>query len=143
MTRYPVFDRRRLCLKSLAERASDVRVSDCVGIDRDSNYEHPELPSLARAIVAAREAARPVIAMIGAHVVKAGLSRYLIDLMERGLCTLVATNGAGVIHDFELAYHGATSEDVARYIRQGEFGLWSETGHINDIVRDAAWCGDG
>src|SRR5438093_474409 len=73
-----------------------------------------------------------------AHVIRAGLSRYLIDLMERGLIDHLAMNGAGPIHDWELALIGATTESVARYIQTGEFGLWEETGRINDVVRTAA-----
>jgi hypothetical protein len=78
-----------------------------------------------------------VILMMGAHVLRAGVQRHLIDLLERGLVTLVAMNGAGVIHDFEFALAGATTESVARYIATGEFGLWDETGRINDIVNAA------
>ena len=80
---------------------------------------------------------------MGAHVIKNGLSRYVIDLMERGIITLVAVNGAGAIHDFEMASIGATSESVARYIREGQFGLWRETGRLNDIAVAAAEEGIG
>jgi hypothetical protein len=75
-----------------------------------------------------------VILMMGAHVIKTGLSRFVIDLMARGIVTHVAMNGAGPIHDFELALIGATTESVARYIQEGQFGLWHETGEINDVV---------
>jgi hypothetical protein len=75
---------------------------------------------------------------MGAHVIRAGVARQLIDLMERGLVTHIGMNGAGPIHDYELARIGATCESVARYIRTGEFGLWRETGEINDIVRAGA-----
>ena len=78
---------------------------------------------------------------MGAHVIKVGLSRFVIDLMERGIITHVGMNGAGPIHDFELALIGATTESVARYIQEGQFGLWDETGWINDIV--AAGVRDG
>ena len=64
--------------------------------------------------------------LMGAHVIRAGVARPLIDLMERGLITHIGTNGAGPIHDYELARIGATCESVARYIRSGEFGLWRE-----------------
>ncbi len=69
--------------------------------------------------------------MMGAHVIKLGLSRYIVDLIERQIVTHVATNGAGIIHDFELALLGGTSESVARWITLGQFGLWSETGRLN------------
>ena len=79
--------------------------------------------------------------MIGAHVIKSGLSRFVIDWMERGIVTHVAMNGAGPIHDFELALIGATTESVARYIQEGQFGLWRETGRINEAI--AAGTRDG
>ena len=76
--------------------------------------------------------------MMGAHVLRAGVNRHIIELMERGLIDHIAMNGAGVIHDYELARIGATTESVARYIREGQFGLWQESGEINNIIRDAA-----
>ena len=63
--------------------------------------------------------------------------------MERGLVTHIAMNGAGPIHDYELALVGATTESVARYIRTGQFGMWRETGRINDIVKHEAQRGLG
>jgi hypothetical protein len=72
---------------------------------------------------------------MGAHVLRAGTQRYLIDLMQRRLLTHIGMNGAGPIHDWEMALIGATTESVARYISSGEFGLWRETGRINDVVR--------
>lgn len=73
--------------------------------------------------------------LMGAHVIRAGVSCFLIDLMERGILTHIAMNGAGPIHDFELALVGATTESVARYIREGQFGLWEETGWLNDAIK--------
>ena len=84
-----------------------------------------------------------MIALMGAHVIKQGLSRFIIDLMRRGVITCLGMNGAGVIHDYELARIGATTESVARYIRTGEFGLWEETGEINEIVNGAEGRGFG
>jgi len=86
----------------------------------------------------ARTNQRPVIFIMGAHVIKQGASRFVIDLMERGLITHVAMNGAGLIHDYELALIGATTESVAAYISQGQFGLWHETGQLNDLISQAA-----
>ena len=71
-----------------------------------------EFTAVVDAIVAARAAAAPIVWGLGAHVIKAGLSPVLIDLMERGLVSALALNGAGVIHDVEIALAGATSEDV-------------------------------
>jgi hypothetical protein len=73
--------------------------------------------------------------MLGAHVLRRGTGPLLIDLMGRGLVTHIALNGAGAIHDYELAMIGQTCESVARYVRSGEFGLWQETGGINDAAR--------
>jgi hypothetical protein len=76
--------------------------------------------------------------MMGAHVIKMGVSRFIIELLRKGIITHVAMNGAGAIHDYELARIGATTESVARYIRSGEFGLWQETGLLNEWAREAA-----
>jgi len=72
--------------------------------------------------------------MMGGHVIRAGVQRYLIDLMRRGFISCIAMNGAGMIHDFEFALIGATTESVSKYINEGQFGLWKETGRINDII---------
>ncbi len=76
--------------------------------------------------------------MMGAHVIKQGMSRHVIDLIERGFFSHIAMNGAGAIHDYELARIGATTESVARYIQTGEFGLWKETGDLNGVIKEAA-----
>ena len=97
-------------------------------------------------ILRARSAGRPLIWGLGAHVLKVGLSPVLIDLMERGLITAVALNGAGIVHDFELAVAGHTSEDVAAGLGSGEFGMARETGEeINRAIveGDAAGLGLG
>ncbi len=80
---------------------------------------------------------------MGAHVLRAGVSRYLIEMMRRGWITHLAMNGAGPIHDWEYALIGATTESVARYIRTGEFGLWQETGRMNDAIVAGARAGLG
>ena len=80
------------------------------------------------AVVAAHRAKKGVIVMLGGHVVKTGLSRLLIDLMERGVITHLAMNGSGAIHDYEVARFGSTSEDVAAGLRDGTFGMAEETG---------------
>jgi len=68
--------------------------------------------------------------MMGAHVIKCGLSPMIIDLIKRKCITAVALNGAGAIHDFEIAYQGATSEDVGPGLLTGNFGMAEETGRI-------------
>jgi hypothetical protein len=141
---YPEFDRSRLVLKPLAERKHDFSATEMLALDTpaDSN-PHPDLAQLAQRIVRARQQKAPVILMMGAHVIKTGLSRFIIDLLERGVLTHVALNGAGAIHDFELALIGATSESVARYIRDGQFGMWQETGRINAAVAAGVRAGMG
>src|SRR3989442_12965399 len=76
--------------------------------------------------------------MMGAHVLRTGVNRHIIDLLERGALSHIAMNGAGAIHDYELARIGATTESVARYVKSGEFGLWRETGELNHWIREAA-----
>lgn len=79
-------------------------------------------------VLRARARRRPVILGLGAHVIKVGLSPVVIDLMERGLVTAIALNGAGIVHDFELAVAGRTSEDVEAGLGTGAFGMAGETG---------------
>ena len=96
---------------------------------------------IADRLAAARDRGAARILMMGAHVLRAGTQRHLIDLIDRGLVSLIAMNGAGPIHDWEFARIGASTESVARYVRTGEFGLWRETGAINDAL--AAGVADG
>jgi hypothetical protein len=99
---------------------------------------------LAADIVRAAKHERPVLWMLGAHVVKCGLSPLLIDLMEEGAITAVALNGAGAIHDFELALLGRTSEDVAESLAAGTFGFARETGEeMNRAISEGARQGRG
>ncbi len=88
------------------------------------------LRNVAETMAAAHRAGRPIILGMGAHPIKVGLSPIVIDLMERGIITAVATNGAGIIHDFEIALLGQTSEDVEAEIDSGRFGMADETGRI-------------
>jgi hypothetical protein len=86
-----------------------------------------DLNLLIDGIVSARRKKKGIIVMLGAHTVKCGLSPVLIDLMRRGYVTHLATNGAGAIHDLELAYWGKTSEEVSDGLRAGKFGMAQET----------------
>jgi hypothetical protein len=91
------------------------------------------------AIVAARARDAGIVWGIGAHVIKTGVSPVLIDLMQRGYVSALAMNGAGIIHDFEIALSGATSEDVDEALGPGRFGMAEETGTmLNAIIRDAS-----
>ena len=83
---------------------------------------------VADAVAAAARRKRGVVAMLGGHIVKTGLSPVLIDLMRRGVITHLAMNGSAAIHDYEMARFGGTSEDVASGLRDGSFGMAEETG---------------
>ena len=94
-----------------------------------------DFKAVVAALRAARQADRGVIWGIGAHVIKTGLSPVLIDLMERGYVSALAMNGAGIIHDFELALSGSTSEDVDEALGPGRFGMSEETGtQLNEAI---------
>ena len=138
-SKYETFDRSRLLIKPLSERTHDMHLDYILGLnDEAPPYSHPQLPQIAERLIAAQKAGAARILIMGAHVIKMGMSRHIIDLLERGFLTHVAMNGAGAIHDYELARIGASTESVARYIRSGEFGLWKETGDLNEIIEEAA-----
>jgi hypothetical protein len=134
---YPIFDRARLVVQPLAHRQHDLDLSAVLPLAAPGDFRHDALPVLAQRLIEARRRGAARILMMGAHVLRAGVQRFLIDLMERGLITHIAMNGAGPIHDWELALIGATTESVARYIQTGEFGLWRETGRINEVINAA------
>lgn len=102
------------------------------------------LRAVARAIAQAHRRGRPVIVGIGAHVIKVGLTPILVTWMEQGLVTAVAMNGAGIIHDFELALMGHTSEEVDDEIDDGRFGMTEETGRmLNEAITQGHRNGQG
>lgn len=137
-SKYPIFDRSRLLIKPLAEREHDLQAAQWLEVDGPvPPFDHPDLQHVAARFVTARKQDAARILMMGAHVLRAGNNRLIIDMLERGLISAIAMNGAGAIHDYELARIGATTESVARYIRTGEFGLWQETGELNDWIAEA------
>jgi hypothetical protein len=89
-----------------------------------------DLRAVVRALQRAHDTGRPIIWGLGAHVIKTGLAPVLIDLMERGCVSAIALNGAGLIHDFEIALSGQTSEDVDATLGPGQFGMAEETGRV-------------
>lgn len=114
------------------------------GAGKDIQWENKDFDELADRIIKARENKRPVILSMGAHVIKNGLSLYIIEFIKRGLITHVSSNGAGSIHDFELSYNGGTSEDVPTAIEDGSFGMWEETGRwMNEAIQAGAKNGLG
>jgi len=130
------FNKKRLKLKTLQERKHELDISIIRPLEKNSGRNEP-IAEVAKRIQRAKANGNSIILMMGGHVVRSGVQRYIIDLMEKGYLSCIAINGAGMIHDFEFALTGATTESVAKYIKEGQFGLWKETGRINDIVNDA------
>ena len=103
-----------------------------------------DFKAVVAAVRSARDAGHGIIWGVGAHVLKTGLGPILIDLMERGFICALAMNGAGIIHDFELALSGATSEDVDEALGPGRFGMAEETGRqLNGAINDGVASGLG
>lgn len=137
----------------LKERKSKVSIKDFIHPFKPRTKIIDSLPgilagkdwqNLVKSIILARRKIRgnhlkPVIFMCGAHVIKCGLSLLFIDLMKKGFVSLLALNGAGPIHDFEIAYQGETSEEVKENLELGKFGMAEETTKfLNQTVREAA-----
>jgi hypothetical protein len=98
-----------------------------------------DLKAVISEVIAAVQDEKTVIFSMGAHPIKVGMGPLIVDLMERGVVSHVAFNGAGIIHDFELAYMGSTSEDVAEALDDGSFGMARDTaGLLNDAIARAA-----
>ena len=132
----PPFDRTLLKILPLSERQHKMTVADIYPLDAETPpYQNESLNIVAERIGQAHQNGKEVIWMMGAHVMRRGNSRYIIDLMNRNVITHIATNGACAIHDFELAHIGATLEDVEMYIKDGKFGNWEETGrYLNEAI---------
>jgi hypothetical protein len=153
---YEEFDLSGVHTYPLASRSSKARAEDFarpVGRDATFTTWFESLPQIlggldvrrvVAAIAAAKERQAGIVWGIGAHVIKTGVSPVLIDLMERGYVSALAMNGAGIIHDFEIAWAGATSEDVDEALGPGRFGMAEETGRIlNEVIAAAAKAGTG
>ncbi len=142
---FPQFDRSQLSIKPLCERIHDVQYEKvAVGLDAPlPPFDAPALPELARDMLRAKRAGATTLLMYGAHVIRTGCGEHMIELMRRGLVTHFATNGAGGIHDYEFARIGETCESVACYVSEGQFGLWHESGILNDILREGVEDGLG
>ncbi|MCM8900993.1 hypothetical protein KVG29_07080 [Caldicoprobacter algeriensis] len=131
---------------SARERVNLVTIENLArpGIDPIPEWSNAEFDELVQRIIEARQKGRPVVWFMGAHVVKCGLSRYVIELAKRGFITHIAGNGAVSIHDFELAYLGGTSEHVPTAIEDGTFGMWEETGAwMNQAIKEGYAIGLG
>ena len=127
---------------SLESRKSKVKVKDFARVLRGEESLSRFIDSLPDVLAAkdfkqflhlmgrAREKKKAIIFALGAHVIKVGLNPILVDLMKRGWVTSLAFNGAGIIHDFEIAYSGQTSEDVSVQLKEGRFGMAQEPGEM-------------
>jgi len=153
---YEDFDLSGIRTYPLKSRASKARAEDFAAPYQKGSGIPGVLDSLPRilaardfravvgALLEARASGAGIVWGLGAHVIKTGLSPVLIDLMERGFVSALATNGAGIIHDFEIALSGATSEDVEAALGTGEFGMADETGRLlNGAINEGVSRGMG
>jgi len=140
---FEMFDRSRLKLLPLGERIHDLDLSAMCPPVADNGYRHPTLSVLAERIRTAKEKNANVTMMLGGHVIRAGTAPCMIAMMEAGYINHFAMNGAAAIHDFEFALIGATTESVAKYISEGQFGLWQETGLYNEAINEGVRLGLG
>jgi hypothetical protein len=135
---YPVFDRKRLKLRPLAERIHDMSIKNLLAVDAPAPpiaaNRLQSIRNLAARIKAARQQNKAVILSYGAHLIKNGLGPVLNRLIEQKWVTLLCTNGAGAIHDWELSFFGASTENVRRYVGEGQFGIWDETRHYLNLA---------
>jgi hypothetical protein len=156
MSRYHPIDISQVRTYSISTRKSKLGVDDLAAPfkagDSFSSFlatlpkslKATDLLRLVEKIVAAKEKGKPVIVMMGAHVIKVGLSPLLVKGMKEKLITAIALNGAGAVHDTELAYWGKTSEDVAEGLGDGSFGMAAETGELlNQTIAQAKGSGKG
>lgn len=148
---YDEFDLSGVRTYPLASRASKARAEDFAkAVQPGATFQEwfDSLPAIlgaqdlrraVSAIVEAKRGGGGIVWGLGAHVIKTGVSPVLIDLMERGYVSALAMNGAGIIHDFEIALSGATSEDVDEALGPGRFGMAEETGRLlNAAISRAA-----
>lgn len=156
MRRPPALQLRKLKTYSVRNRPSKVRAEELARpLPRGATIAAfldalpqilaaKEFRVLTQAILQAHATGRPVIAMLGAHVIKCGLTPLLNDLIRRRVITAIAMSGAGIIHDFELAFVGKTSEDVASALEDGRFGMARETAeYLNGAAKIGARLGRG
>lgn len=143
------FDRDLLHIRKLSERRNLIMIERAAvpvsALPMSLSRENRELiRKTADRIRKAREKNSSVILAFGAHTIKNGLAPILISLIEKGWITHLATNGAGIIHDWEFAFQGMSSEDVRENVKNGQFGIWEETGkYINLALAAGAYEGHG
>lgn len=146
---HPKFNRHALDIKHLPNRKNKVNIErDHVPVTAKPRHLTDSAVDLiektAGRIITARQDGRPVVLAFGAHTIKNGMGPTLIALMEQGWITHLATNGAGIIHDWEFAFQGESSEDVRENVEAGQFGIWDDTGfYINLALIVGAYEGLG
>ncbi len=143
-----LFDRTKLKILPLGLRKNQSSIEEIAVNPDDSPFCHSQnsklINKIAREIIVARKRDKQVIMVYGAHLIKNGLGLILRRMIEEDFVTHLATNGAGSIHDWEFAFQGKTEEDVEEYIKEGQFGLWEETGrYINLALISGAEKGKG
>ncbi len=145
ITTYPLKSRTSKARAEDFARPSAAGTSIAAFVDSLPNIlAAADFKAVVRAIGDARRSGAGILWGIGAHVVKTGLGPVIIDLMERGFVSAIATNGAAIIHDFEIALVGATSEDVDEALGPGRFGMAEETGRLlNAAISDGVASGQG
>ena len=155
MGRFPEADLTRLRRMPAADRATKVSVADfaqpldpvaaaALMAALPDQLAGRALREVVARIVAAHRAGRPVVVLAGGHVVKVGVTPAILSLVERGVVTHLAMNGAAAIHDIEIAMLGRTSEDVDAHLQTGAFGMVDETGaFMNRVALEAMRAGDG
>jgi len=136
---YPAFDREQLHIRHLSERKNKVIFEqDMVSLLQKPKKLSEEGARLIERTVeriwAAHEKKSSVILTFGAHTIKNCMAPTLIELMKEGRVTHLATNGAGIIHDWEIAFQGKTSEDVRENVERGQFGIWEEPGFFINLA---------
>jgi hypothetical protein len=136
---YKKLDRMQLVIKPLMERKNKVEIErDYIPITQQpkDNSEHfiNTVSEVAGRILKAKNSNVPVMLTFGAHTIKNGMGPTLIKLIEEGWVTHLATNGAGIIHDWEFSFLGKSSEDVRANVARGEFGIWEETGKLINLA---------
>lgn len=134
-----MFDRSTLTFKSLLERKNKVFIErDHIPISQkpkdNSDYFLNAVEEVTTRIKIAKKNNAPVMLTFGAHTIKNGMGPTIIKLMEDGWITHLATNGAGIIHDWEFSFIGQSSEDVKANVTNGEFGTWDETGRLINLA---------
>ncbi|MDO4573749.1 MAG: hypothetical protein Q4D98_00885 [Planctomycetia bacterium] len=145
----PQLDRNRMEILPLSERVNKLDLATTLVNEEDfpvhlTPQAQEDVARAAAEIRRARAKNASVMLAFGAHSIKNGLASVLIALLREGWITHFATNGAGMIHDWEFAFQGQTGEDVQKYVAQGQFGIWEETGaYLNLAIATGAWQGWG